>query len=239
MRSIRLASVIIGLMILTFTIRLGDLLVQVATGRTPEVVAQTALANEEGAKDKSDAKKDAKADSKDAKPDRQEIPPKSDKKQAEVKSAEPDPLLAAPFSDEEVKVLQSLSERREQLNKRERDLDQREKLLQAAEKKVDEKVVELNNLRKEIEALLDKQTKMQEERITQLVKIYENMKPKDAANIFNEMQTDVLLEIIDHMSERKVAPVLAAMSPARAREISARLSLQKALPAAASEQQAP
>jgi flagellar motility protein MotE (MotC chaperone) len=71
---------------------------------------------------------------------------------------------------------------------------------------------------------------MQDERIKQLVKIYEGMKPKDAANIFNDMQFDVLLPIIDAMSERKVAPIMAAMTPAKAREVSARLAAQKALP---------
>ena len=126
--------------------------------------------------------------------------------------------------------MQSLGKRREQLEQRERNLDQREKLLQAAEKKVDEKVAEMETLRKEIETLLAKQTKMQDSRLAQLVKIYENMKPKDAANIFNEMQTDVLMGILDRMSERKIAPILAAMDTARARDISSRIAQQRALP---------
>src|SRR5690606_12166509 len=125
------------------------------------------------------------------------------------------------------------SKRREQLDQRERDLEQREKLLKAAEKKVDEKVLELASLKTQLETLLDKQQKQEQESIAQLVKIYESMKPKDAANIFNEMEFDVLLKIVDHMSERRVAPILAAMNPNRAREISRRIAEQRSLPKAA------
>jgi flagellar motility protein MotE (MotC chaperone) len=227
MRSVRLASLLFGILILTFTVRLGDLVVQIATGETPKIVKAEAIASEEAAKEEHGSDK---KDDKDAKPERDEIPPKSGKK-PEVKGLDDEGGFgASPYSDEEVKVLQSLSARREQLNKRERDIDQREKMLQAAEKKVDEKVAELNKLRQEIEGLLNKQTQMQEDRMIQLVRIYESMKPKDAANIFNEMQFDILLGIIDKMSERKVAPILAAMDPVKARDISARLSQQKALP---------
>lgn len=225
---LRLFPIVITLLFLTFTVRLGDFVMELATGNVTALRAADALANEAPpakAEDKKDAKKGEE------KPERQEIPAKSDKppEATEVKGLEEDPFMTE-YSDEEVKVLQSLSKRRAALEQRERDLEQREKLLQAAEKKVDEKLTEMDNLKKNLESLLDKQNKMQDERVAQLVKIYENMKPKDAANIFNEMQFDVLLEVIDKMSERKVAPVLAAMNPDRAREISARLAHQRALP---------
>lgn len=231
MRSIRFVSLVFGLLILTFTVRLGDMVAQLFMGQKPEIVASEALANEEEGGEKADKKKEAKPDDKDKKPDRQEIPPKSTEKKTEVKGVEEDDsFMESPYSEEELKVLQSLSKRREDLDKRAGDLDQREKLLQAAEKKVDEKVLELDQLKKQIEGLLNKQQAEQDASLSQLVKIYENMKPKDAANIFNDMQFDVLLGIITKMSERKVAPVLAAMTPAKAREISARLADQKALP---------
>ena len=131
MRSIRLASVLIGLLALTFTVRVGDFIVQLASGEPATLQKSEAIASEEGeAKDKkSDKGEDKKAQ-------RQEIPPKSDKK-TDVKGLEQDSFITSAYSEEEVKVLQSLSQRREQLNKRERDIDQREKMLQAAEKKVD------------------------------------------------------------------------------------------------------
>ena len=60
-----------------------------------------------------------------------------------------------------------------------------------------------------------------------LVTIYETMKPKDAAKIFNELEMPVLLKVVSNMKEVKVAPVIASMDPAKARELSIELSRQK------------
>lgn len=137
---------------------------------------------------------------------------------------------AKTYTESELEVLQSLSSRRNALEERERDLARRRALLDAAEKEVDRKIAELNALRGEIERLLDVQTKEQEARLRQLVKIYEAMKPKDAANIFNTLELDVLLQVVGRMSERKSAPVLAEMDPQRARIVTIRLADQKKLP---------
>jgi flagellar motility protein MotE (MotC chaperone) len=224
----RILPVLFGLMILTFTIRMGDMVKQIASGDRPQITSAQAFAEETKKEDKK-AEAKPKEGKEGEKAPREEIPAKSADAETEVKGVEPDPFIQE-YSDEEVKVLQSLSKRREQLDQRERDLVQREKLLQAAEKKVDEKVAELSKLRGELDTLLDNQQKVETESIAQLVKIYESMKPKDAANIFNDMDFDVLLNIIDKMSERKVAPVMAAMDPDRARDISRRLAEQRALP---------
>jgi flagellar motility protein MotE (MotC chaperone) len=238
----RITTVLFVLLLMTFTVRLGDLLVEMVTGMTPQVKASEALAEEASGDKKEEAKKEEKKDSKDAKDpnkDRQEIPaPKGVAAEPEVKGVEKDPFMQE-YSDEELKVLQSLSKRREQIDQREHDLDQREKLLQAAEKKVDEKVAELAKLKAELNNLMDKQQKMEAERIAQLVKIYENMKPKDAANIFNEMDFEVLLGIVDHMSERKVSPIMAAMNPDRAREVSKKLAEEHSLPKKDADPSAP
>lgn len=143
--------------------------------------------------------------------------------------AQPDPYVPR-FSDAEVEVLETLASRREELDKRARELDQQALLLKATENRVDEKLAEMNALRDELEALLQKQTAEQQQRLDKLVKIYENMKPKDAAGIFDELELDVLLGILDRMSERKSAPIIAAMDPVKARIISLKLAEQKALP---------
>ena len=60
-----------------------------------------------------------------------------------------------------------------------------------------------------------------------LVKVYEVMKPRDAANIFNDMDMPVLLEVVDRMKEAKVASILAAMQPDRARLVTTQLAAQR------------
>jgi len=66
-----------------------------------------------------------------------------------------------------------------------------------------------------------------------LVKIYENMKPKDAAPIFEQLDMDVLLDIVDRMKEAKVAPILAQMNPAKAKEVTDELAKRHELSQAA------
>lgn len=134
------------------------------------------------------------------------------------------------YSAAEIDVLQSLSKRRDELDKREKKIAEREALLDAAGQEVDHKIAELNKLKGEIEALLGKQQKMQEDRIESLVKMYETMKPKEAATIFNTLDLDVLLTVLGRMNERKAAPILAAMDPEKARLVTIRLAEQRRLP---------
>ena len=149
-------------------------------------------------------------------------------------AAAPPPMTAPSgeqgFSSSEVEILQSLSKRRDELDKREQQIGQREALLKAAGGEVDRKIAELNKIRSELEDLLNKQKTAEDERINSLVKIYENMKPKDAANIFNTLDMNVLLPVIAKISERKASPILAAMSPDKARQVTIQLAEQRKLP---------
>jgi flagellar motility protein MotE (MotC chaperone) len=142
----------------------------------------------------------------------------------------PPPTFSRAFTASELEVLSSLSKRRDELEKRERRIADREALLNAAEQEVDQKITELNKLKGEIEGLLGKQQQMEDARINSLVKIYEAMKPKEAAVIFNTLNIDVLLSVISRMSERKSSPVLAAMDPDKARIVTIRLAEQRKLP---------
>jgi len=75
---------------------------------------------------------------------------------------------------------------------------------------------------------LDAQRQQREEANWQsLVKVYETMKPRDAAAIFNDLQMPVLLPLIGHMKEAKAAAILAAMAPDKAREVTAQLAKSK------------
>jgi flagellar motility protein MotE (MotC chaperone) len=50
------------------------------------------------------------------------------------------------------------------------------------------------------------------------------MRPRDAATIFNDLEMPVLLQVVDRMKEAKAAPVLAAMQPDKARDLTAKLA---------------
>ena len=127
-------------------------------------------------------------------------------------------------------VFDDLAKRRKGLEQREKDLRTREALLRAAEQELDRKYQELSTLREEIENLLEQQSDEEKARIQSLVKIYEGMKPKEAARIFDTLDLDVLMSVMGRMSERRASPILANMNPERARTVTILLAEEKQLP---------
>ena len=134
------------------------------------------------------------------------------------------------MTDEELVLLQSLSQRREELEQRAREIDEREVLLKAAEQRIDQRIGELERLQASIEDLLVQHDEQSEAQMQSLVKIYESMKPKDAARIFEELDMEVLLEVVERMKERKTAPILAKMNPERAKTVTLELAQRRELP---------
>ena len=137
-----------------------------------------------------------------------------------------DPIM---FSQSEIEILQNLSARRKEIDLREEAVLKREVLFQAAEKRLEEKIGELSKIKGEIESLIKKYNEQEETELKSLVKIYETMKPKDAARIFDELELKVLLQVFQRMKEAKTAPILASMSPARAKEVTTQLAERKQL----------
>ncbi len=130
-----------------------------------------------------------------------------------------------------MEMYEDLVERRKALDQREKQLQTREALLTAAEMELDRKYQELNQLRRKIEGLLEQQSEEEKARIESLVKIYEGMKAKEAASIFDTLDLDILVLVLSNMSERKLSPILAKMNPERARTVTIMLAEQKQLPA--------
>ena len=135
----------------------------------------------------------------------------------------------------EIDLLQQLAERREVLESREQELEIRSGLLSAAESRIDKKVDELKLLQTTIQKLIKTHDGQQDAQMQSLVKIYENMKPKDAARIFEELDMDTLLLVVERMKERKLAPVMANMDPGKAKEVTVELTRLRKLPAPGSD----
>jgi flagellar motility protein MotE (MotC chaperone) len=138
-----------------------------------------------------------------------------------------DPSL---MTAQEIDLLQQLSERREALETRARELDVRASLLKAAEARIDKKIVELKGFQDTIERLIKSYDKQQEDKLLSLVKIYENMKPKDAATVFEGLDMDTLLAIVERMKEKKLAEVMGKMNPNKASEVTTELMRLRQMP---------
>ncbi len=231
---LRILPLLVVVASLAFIVRVGDAALQVKS------LSGSAFAQSEPAKTetKPEEKKVAEAP-KDATPPAEPAAPEV--KAAEKPGAVELPSAAPPawsdaadadidYSNLRKELYQDLLQRRQQLDDKEKSLAQREALLDAGKQEIDKKVQELTGLRDEIQNLLKKQTDEETARIASLVKIYEGMKPKDAARIFNTLDMDILLEVVAKMSERKSAPIIAAMDAERARGLTTMLAEQKKLP---------
>lgn len=128
------------------------------------------------------------------------------------------------FSPVELDILQNLDARRIQLETWQKDVEIKENLLTTVEKRIDEKISQIDTMKKELSDMITVYNNEQDSKIKSLVKIYENMKPRDAARIFDEVEMPVLLLVIDRMSEKKAAPILAAMDPKKAKQLTVELA---------------
>jgi flagellar motility protein MotE (MotC chaperone) len=134
------------------------------------------------------------------------------------------------FTPQEIEILQSLAQRRDDLDKRAAEIDRHEALLQATEQRIDEKIARLQQMEGKINEAFKKEDQKDEAKIKSLVRIYETMKPKEAARIFEQLDLPVLLDVLEQMKELKTAPILAAMDPAKAKAVTLALAARQPSP---------
>jgi flagellar motility protein MotE (MotC chaperone) len=126
--------------------------------------------------------------------------------------------------DSERALLQELRERRKELDSRAETVAARETLVTAMEQKIASRIGELKTLQVQLEAMDSARHQSEDAGWQGLVKLYEAMKPKDAAGILNDMPVPVLLELIGRMKDAKAAAVMAAMNPDKARDVTAAIA---------------
>ena len=141
------------------------------------------------------------------------------------------PAAAAPTGPEaaaERALLESLRARRAEIDARQAAATQREQLVTAAERRLAQRVEELTALQTRLETLERERAQREEAGLRGLVRLYEGMRPRDAAAIFDDLDMPVLVPIVDRMREARAAPVMAAMRPERARALTAELTKLRA-----------
>ena len=133
------------------------------------------------------------------------------------------------ISGAELQLIKELSKRRLQLDKAQESLAIREQVLTVTENKINQKISELKLRQTKLEEIMKQYDQKEQGKILSLVKIYENMKPREAAKIFDELEMPVLLEVVSKMKEIKVAPVIAGMNPIKARDLSIEMARAKVI----------
>lgn len=134
------------------------------------------------------------------------------------------PLNVAEGDNSEAALLARLADRRVELDRREADIAMRTALLEAAEKRIDERAATLAALEAQVAALVDEKQAAEEAGFKAVVSMYETMKPKEAARIFDTLNTVVLVKVVRAMNPRKMSPILAAMTPDPAQKLTIALA---------------
>ena len=134
------------------------------------------------------------------------------------------------FSPQEIEILQSLAQRRDDLDKRAAEVDRQEALLQATEQRIYAKIAKLQEMEGKINDAFKKEDQKDDAKFKSLVKIYETMKPKEAARIFEQLDLPVLLDVLERMRETKTSPILASMEPGKAKAVTLALAARHPAP---------
>lgn len=211
---IRLLPVLLVAVALLLTVKVGDVWTGLKDWRRAVRIADNA-AIAASAPQPGDVKGEAKgADAKAA--DGLKTPDVAPSVQSATAELPRDPTR---FRQSEIDLLQALAKRREQLEVRAHTLDGREELLQAAEKKLEEKAAALEAMKGELTRLIGERNAQEDARLKSLVKIYESMKPKEAATIMDKLDVSVVVGVVERMKESKAAQILAGMDPEKAKTV--------------------
>jgi len=112
--------------------------------------------------------------------------------------------------------LYKLTERKKELDSREEELNKKAKEIETQKVYVEQKLKELEDYRLKISNLLQDRVKADAGKVDNLVQIYTNMRPGQAAKIFETMDEDLVIEILSKMKKKTAADVLNLMKAEKA-----------------------
>ena len=162
-----------------------------------------------------DASKDGKPAAKDAKAEPPQTKPAAGSEKP-VDLARPDPSRVA--SQAERAILERLVERRQELEARAREIELRENLLKAAEKNLEAKLATIKEQESRASGT-DRKDPVEAARFKSLITMYESMKAKEAAKIFDRLDLKVLVEVASQINPRRMSEILAQMTPEAAEKL--------------------
>lgn len=130
-----------------------------------------------------------------------------------------DPLI---LDENQIKVLQAMAQAKSQKST-DTEIEKQKQLIKLGKEKLAEQLAALEKVKADLEKKKGALTREEGQNIIQTAKIYENMKPAAAAEIFNKMELVVLVQLIKHMNQKKAASIIAVMESKKARYLTIEL----------------
>jgi flagellar motility protein MotE (MotC chaperone) len=132
-------------------------------------------------------------------------------------------------SPAELAVLERLAQRRNEIEARVKELEMRESLLKAAEKRLEGRLSELKDLEARISTSAQQREEGELARFKNVVTMYEAMKPKEAAKIFDRLDLKTLVDVAKEINPRRMSDILAQMTPDAAQQLTVELAARNAI----------
>jgi flagellar motility protein MotE (MotC chaperone) len=134
------------------------------------------------------------------------------------------PEQAQGVSASERAILERLQARRQELETRAREIDIRENLLKSAEKRIESRVEEMKATEARITTATGQKAEGEAARMKGIITMYEAMKPKDAAKVFDRLEMSVLFEIASQIAPRKMSDIMGLMQPEAAERLTVEMA---------------
>ncbi len=148
------------------------------------------------------------------------------------------PVVAEP-SGEDLNHLMKLVERKKELDAREEELNRMEAEMSKQKDDLQKKVADLEKIRTSISAMLEERVKTDDKKIETLVQFYSNMKPPQAAKVFETLDEDLAVQILGRMKKKSAADILNLMKPEKAQMFTERFAGYKRTMASEPEKNTP
>jgi flagellar motility protein MotE (MotC chaperone) len=133
------------------------------------------------------------------------------------------------LTSEDVAVLESLFDYKTRLETKAKEIMKKESAFQIVESRISQQLGELERLRDEVKKLIMTYDAQEEKRLNLMVKIYENMKPEQAAQILSSLPEKQIIDILSRMKEAKSSSILASLPPALAGQITENMLQRNAM----------
>lgn len=127
---------------------------------------------------------------------------------------------SASMSTAEIDHLQKLNDRKKELDAREEELNRMESELQVQRVELEKRLKELEEMRGKISNMLEDRVKADDQKVDTLVQMYSNMKPPQAAKVFETMDEDLAVEILGRMKKKNAADIMNLLKPEKAQILS-------------------
>jgi flagellar motility protein MotE (MotC chaperone) len=120
------------------------------------------------------------------------------------------------MNDEQIDHLSKLNDRKKELDEREEELNRMEQELQAQKTELDKRMQELEGVRRGISSVLEEKVAVDSKKVDTLVLMYSDMKPPQAAKVFETMDEDLAVEILGRMKKKSAADIMNLLKPDKA-----------------------